>query len=101
MNETSMNPLNDIRLGEALVKQVYEVFRGNASYRAETMQAPLSVNQKTMAALALACDMKSNPNYSAALNSNFQRLVEQKDAADYIQKVEQKITPGGRSLRHN
>ena len=54
-------------------------------------QAPLSVNQKTMAALALACDIKINPNYQAALISNHQKLVEQKDAADYIQSVEQKI----------
>lgn len=59
---------------------------------AANAQAPLSVNQKTMAALALACDLKvSNPDYQAALNSNFQKIVEQKDAADYIQNVEQKI----------
>lgn len=55
-------------------------------------QAPLSVNQQTMAALALACDREITPaNYQAALNSNFQKIVEQKDAADYIQNVEQKI----------
>jgi phospholipase C len=55
-------------------------------------QAPLSANQKTMAALALACELEITPaNYHAALISNHQKLVEQKDAADYIQKVEDKI----------
>ncbi|HWX19819.1 MAG TPA: alkaline phosphatase family protein [Candidatus Binatia bacterium] len=55
-------------------------------------QAPLSTNQTTMAALALACDLKMNPpNYHAALISNHQKLVEQKDAADYIQTVEKKV----------
>jgi phospholipase C len=55
-------------------------------------QAPLSANQKTMAALALACELRiTPPNCHAALISNHQKLVEQKDAADYIQKVEGKI----------
>ena len=55
-------------------------------------QAPLSSNQKTMAALALACDLKISPSdHHAALISNHQKLVEQKDAADYIQKVEAKV----------
>ena len=55
-------------------------------------QAPLSANQKTMAALALACELQiTPPKYHAALISNHQKLVEQKDAADYIQKVEGKI----------
>ena len=55
-------------------------------------KAPLSANQKTMAALALACEMKiTPPNYHAALVSNHQKMVEQKDAADYIQKVADKI----------
>jgi phospholipase C len=55
-------------------------------------QAPLSANQKTMAALALACELKiTEPTYHAALISNHQKLVEQKDAADYIQKVEDKV----------
>jgi phospholipase C len=64
-------------------------------------QAPLSANQKTMAALALACELKiTQPDYHAALISNHQKLVEQKDAADYIQKVADKIvsrraTPSG------
>jgi hypothetical protein len=45
-----------------------------------------------MAALALACELKiTPPTYHAALISNHQKLVEQKDAADYIQKVEDKI----------
>jgi phospholipase C len=55
-------------------------------------QAPLSTNQRTMAALALACDLKMTPpEYHAALISNHQKLVEQKDAADYIQNVESKV----------
>lgn len=55
-------------------------------------QAPLSTNQKTMAALALACELQiTPPNLHAALISNHQKIVEQKDAADYIQKVEEKI----------
>jgi phospholipase C len=55
-------------------------------------QAPLSANQKTMAALALACDLQITPSdYHAALISNHQKIVEEKDAADYIQKVEGKI----------
>jgi phospholipase C len=55
-------------------------------------QAPLSANQKTMAALALACELQITPtDYHAALISNHQKIVEQKDAADYIQKVEGKI----------
>jgi phospholipase C len=55
-------------------------------------KAPLSANQRTMAALALACEMKiTDPQHHAALISNHQKLVEQRDAADYIQKVEEKI----------
>jgi phospholipase C len=55
-------------------------------------KAPLSVNQKTMAALALVCDKAiTPPNLHAALNSNYQKLVEQKDAAEYIQNVDRKI----------
>jgi phospholipase C len=55
-------------------------------------QAPLSANQKTMAALALACELQISPsNYHAALISNHQKIVEQKDAAAYIQNVEDKI----------
>jgi len=56
-------------------------------------QAPLSANQKTMAALALACDLAMTPaNVHGALISNHQKLVEQKDAADYIQKVGKKVS---------
>jgi phospholipase C len=54
--------------------------------------APLSANQKTMTALALACEMKiTDPAYQSALISNHQRIVEQKDAAAYVQNVEEKI----------
>jgi hypothetical protein len=45
-----------------------------------------------MAALALACDLKLNPPQThAALVSNHQKLVEQQDAAKYIESVEQKV----------
>ena len=55
-------------------------------------KAPLSANQKTMASLALACDLKiTSPEFHAALISNHQKLVEQKDAANYIQQVEARI----------
>jgi phospholipase C len=56
-------------------------------------KAPLSTNQKAMAALALACELKITPaNYHAALISNHQKLVQQNDAADYVQKVAKKIS---------
>ena len=55
-------------------------------------EAPLSANQTTMAALALACEMGiTSPDYHAALASNHQKIVGQKDAADYIAKVEAEI----------
>jgi phospholipase C len=63
-----------------------------ANLFAANAQAPLSTNQRTMAALALACDLQITPsNNHAALISNHQKLVEQGDAADYIQKVEDKV----------
>ena len=63
-------------------------------------QAPLSTNQKTMAALALACELQiTPPNLHAALISNHQKIVEQKDAADYIQKVEDKIVSSRRTAQ--
>ena len=56
-------------------------------------KAPLSTNQKAMAALALACDMKiTAPTYHPALVSNHQKLVQQNDASDYVQKVAKKIS---------
>ena len=59
---------------------------------AASAQAPLSTNQKTRTALALACELEiTPPNYHAALISNHQMLVEQKDAADYIQRAKDKI----------
>lgn len=55
-------------------------------------KAPLSSNQKTMSALALAVELEiTHPEYHAALISNHQKLVEQGDAANYIQQVEGKI----------
>ena len=65
---------------------------GPAQIFAANARAPLSANQRTMAALALACELQiSPPDIHAALISNHQKIVEQKDAADYIQKVEDKI----------
>jgi phospholipase C len=56
-------------------------------------KAPLSTNQKTMAALALACDLELTPPQThAALVSNHQKLVEQQDTANYIKSVEAKIS---------
>ena len=55
-------------------------------------KAALSQNQKTMSALALACDLAmTQREFHPALISNHQKLVEQQDAAAYIEKVEQKI----------
>jgi len=55
-------------------------------------RAPLSINQKTMAALALACDLDVTPPAAhAALISNHQKLVEQQDAGRYIETVADKI----------
>jgi phospholipase C len=64
----------------------------NAIFAADP-KAPLSANQETMAALALACELAitENPSYHPALISNHQKIVEQKDAADYIQTVEHQI----------
>lgn len=54
--------------------------------------APLSTNQRAMLALALASDLNMTPpEYQPALIGNHQKLVEQQDAADYIQKVEDKV----------
>ena len=56
--------------------------------------APLSSNQKTMAALALACDMAiTDSKYHSALIGNHQKLVEQNDAATYIDTVEKNGLP--------
>jgi phospholipase C len=55
-------------------------------------KAALSSNQKTMAALALACDLQISPQeLQPALISNHQKLVEQADATEYIQNVEARI----------
>jgi hypothetical protein len=55
-------------------------------------KAALSTNQKAMADLALACELQiTDPKLHPALISNHRKIVEQKDAADYIQSVEDKI----------
>jgi hypothetical protein len=54
--------------------------------------APLSENQKSMLALALACDLKvSDPSQHEALCRRHNGIKRQKDAADYIHEVENKI----------
>src|SRR5262249_15955934 len=59
---------------------------------AASPQAPLSTNQQTMAALALAVDMAiSDPSSHPALISNDQKVVEQADAANYIHQVAAKV----------
>jgi phospholipase C len=71
-----------------------------SKFFAANAQAPLSTNQKTMAALALACELKiAPPNYHAALISNHQKLVEQGDAANYIQKVADTIVSRRKTAR--
>lgn len=63
-----------------------------ADIAAASGTAPLSANQKTMSALALACELEiSNSTLHPALISNQRKMIGQKDAADYIQKVETKI----------
>jgi phospholipase C len=65
---------------------------GPAAIFAAEPTAPLSSNQTAMTALALACELKITPaGNHAALISNHQKIVEQKDAGDYIQKVDAKI----------
>lgn len=55
-------------------------------------KAALSTNQQAMADLALACDLQMTPpQFHVALISNHQKLVEQADAANYIQNVENKV----------
>jgi hypothetical protein len=71
-----------------------------ASIFAAGPKAALSTNQKTMAALALACDMELTPKAAhAALFSHHQKLVEQQDAAKYIKTVEDKISARRRAAR--
>jgi len=71
-----------------------------ASIFAASPKAALSTNQKTMAALALACDMELTPTAAhAALVSNHQKLVEQQDTAKYIKTVEDKISARRRAAR--
>ncbi len=54
--------------------------------------APLSDNQKSFLALALACDLKTTPSAGHdALHKNFAQIHTQKNAADYIKSVETKI----------
>jgi phospholipase C len=71
VNGTSMHPLNDIRKGEGLVKQVYEALR-NSQYWAETMliitfdeHGGFYDHQPPPATVPTGDDSKyANPNYS-------------------------------------
>jgi phospholipase C len=63
-----------------------------ATIFAAAPKAPLSVNQQSMADLALACDLEVNPPAAhPAIISNHQKLVEQHDAGQYIEQVEARI----------
>lgn len=54
--------------------------------------APLSANQKSMLDLAFACDLKvSDPALHPAMRKRHAGIQRQKDAADYIREVEEKI----------
>lgn len=56
--------------------------------------APLSDNQRTFLALALACDLEtSDPAQHAAVRARYQSITRQKDASAYINEVAQKIRP--------
>ncbi len=56
------------------------------------VQLPLSGFQQNQLALAHVCDMQiSDKTQHPALTSRFQIITSQKDAADYIQEVEDKI----------
>jgi hypothetical protein len=54
--------------------------------------APLSANQQSMLDLALACDLKvSDPASHPMMMERHKHIQTQKDAADYIREVENKI----------
>jgi hypothetical protein len=56
------------------------------------MSATFSPNQQAMLDLALACDLKvSDPAQHAAIRTRHQAIKTQRDAADYIREVENKI----------
>ena len=55
-------------------------------------ELPLSLNQKNQLALAHACNMQiSDPAQHQELKARFENIARQKDAADYIQEVEDKV----------
>jgi len=56
------------------------------------VERPLSLNQKNQLALAHACNMQiSDPSQHQALTARFENITRQKDAANYIQEVEDKV----------
>jgi phospholipase C len=60
--------------------------------------APLSDNQRTFLALALACDLElTGVSQQAALREQYANITTQKQATDYINGVTQKITPAQKS----
>ena len=59
---------------------------------AVAVNAPLSKNQRSMLALALACDLDVSPSSQhQAIRHRHQTIIRQDDAAAYIQEVERKI----------
>lgn len=56
------------------------------------VELPLSGFQKNQLALAHACNMQiSDPAQHQALKARFEKITRQKDAADYIREVEDKV----------
>jgi phospholipase C len=56
--------------------------------------APLSDNQRSFLALALACDLEvTDISQHQSVRTQYQGITTQKQATDYIQSVEQKLSP--------
>jgi hypothetical protein len=63
-------------------------------------ETPLSENQRSMLALALACDLQiSPPSDGPALRERHKKITHHLDAAAYIQEVENKIRARRASAR--
>ena len=74
----------------SLLTRIADLFR--PSPEAASENAPLSENQKSMVALAAACDLKlSPPSQHPAILARHDGIQSQKEAADYIAEVKDKI----------
>jgi len=75
---------------DTLLTRLINFFRRKPAAAAD--DAPLSKNQKSQLALALACDLKvSDPAQHQALRKRHAAILRQKEAAEYIRGVETKI----------